>query len=402
MINFVKQIGELNKSNVYIKSPDLVNETLKKIINGSCDRLQIVSDFDKTITKQHENGTTLSSFGMFSKCPSVTEEHVRITNNLVKKYAPIEVDPNVPYGEKTKLMQEWWSLSEDSLKGLKVGKEEIERVCSQLGPSLRDGTNEFFRSLHRANVPLLVFSAGLGDTVVALLKHWGVLLPNVEVASNFLKYDKEGTILGFRDALIHVLNKNEYAIKGTEFHDKVADRDNVILLGDSLGDANMVEGMDHLSSVLKIGFLYERSEEALPSYMDTFDIVLRDDQSMDVPRAIFNLIEASNTGCPELVGTTEDLLAPEAVLNLICCKCREDVAMSGVTSTLEEDFDDSDDPNVINLEETDHSVQRTNTEHLVHKDQNTVFAGRLIRSQASSSEADQDEQPSTKERSRVD
>ncbi|KAG5898454.1 hypothetical protein JTB14_015463 [Gonioctena quinquepunctata] len=58
--------------------------------------------------------------------------------------------------------------------------------------------------------------------------------------------------------------------------------------------------------------------------------------------------------------------------------------LNGVTSTLEEDFDNPDDPDVINLEETDHSVQRTNTEHLVHEDQNTVLAGRLTRSQAAS------------------
>lgn len=55
--------------------------------------------------------------------------------------------------------------------------------------------------------------------------------------------------------------------------------------------------------------------------------------------------------------------------------------MNGVTSILEEDFDDPNDPDVINLEETDHSVQIPNTEHLVHEDQNTMLAGRLTRSQ---------------------
>lgn len=39
---------------------------------------------------------------------------------------------------------------------------------------------------------------------------------------------------------------------------KVLNKDNVILLGDNIGDANMVEGIDHLTNVLKIGFLYDR------------------------------------------------------------------------------------------------------------------------------------------------
>lgn len=96
--------------------------------------------------------------------------------------------------------------------------------------------------------------------------------------------------------------------------------------------------------------------------------------------------------------TTEDPAAPEAVLNLICCTCTTGCGnrcgcrkagimctsichnchgecLNGVTSNLEEDFDDPDDPDVINLEEADHSVQITNTEHLVHKGQSNVLAG---------------------------
>lgn len=64
--------------------------------------------------------------------------------------------------------------------------------------------------------------------------------------------------MGFKDRLIHCYNKNEFAIKGTEFYNKILNRSNVILMGDSIGDAGMTEGMDHLENVLKIGFLYER------------------------------------------------------------------------------------------------------------------------------------------------
>ncbi|CAH1105655.1 unnamed protein product [Psylliodes chrysocephalus] len=181
MKNYVCQVPELARTNVHIKNKELVNQKIKNLIEGGFDKLQVVSDFDKTLTKQHQNGKMhLSSFGIFSCCPSVTEEHTRFSTELNKKYAPCEVDPTISKPEKTKLMEEWWSLSEDSLRGLSVSQKEIEEVCGQLGPELRDGTKELFDQLQQADVPVLVFSAGLGDTVKAVMKHFDVNLPNVE------------------------------------------------------------------------------------------------------------------------------------------------------------------------------------------------------------------------------
>lgn len=64
MKDYVKELDELNQSHVHIKDPCKVNEIIHSLIKGGCKRLQIVSDFDRTITKQHENGKMhLSSFG---------------------------------------------------------------------------------------------------------------------------------------------------------------------------------------------------------------------------------------------------------------------------------------------------------------------------------------------------
>ncbi|XP_056635256.1 7-methylguanosine phosphate-specific 5'-nucleotidase-like [Diorhabda sublineata] len=293
MKNFVWEIEELSRPHVHIKDKNVVNQKLSRLIEDGFKKLQVVSDFDKTLTKQHENGKLhLSSFAMFSTCPSVTQEHKVTADELNRKYAPYEVDPTIPQDVKVQLMIEWWTKSEEILKGLSVTKDEIERVCGELCPSLRDGTKELFESLEANNVPILVFSAGLGDTVVAVLKHCQVYLSNVEVVSNFLKYNNNGIIEGFQNLVIHIYNKNEVAIKGTHFYHRIMDKENALLMGDSLGDASMVDGMENVKEVLKIGFLYERSEESLPSYMDTFDIVLVDDQTMDIPRAIIDLIKS--------------------------------------------------------------------------------------------------------------
>lgn len=57
--------------------------------------------------------------------------------------------------------------------------------------------------------------------------------------------------------IIHILNKNEQAIHETEYFDLIRDRDNVILMGDMIGDSEMAEGVPH-NTVLKIGFVYEK------------------------------------------------------------------------------------------------------------------------------------------------
>lgn len=55
----------------------------------------------------------------------------------------------------------------------------------------RDGTEELFSELHIPNVPVLVFSAGMGDILEQVLKHFNVYTNNVKVVSNFFKYDEE-------------------------------------------------------------------------------------------------------------------------------------------------------------------------------------------------------------------
>jgi len=289
--NFIQKIRELASSKVHINNHEKVNQILNDLIQGGTKRLQVVSDFDRTITKQHENGKThISSFGMFSLCPSVTPEYRETEHQLTSKYFPLEIDVTIPAAEKRKLMEDWWDLTEIALKGLKVSQEEIFDTAVKLAPSLRDGTRELFEILSKANIPVLVFSAGLGDAVVAVLNHFDVLLPNVKVVSNFLKRDTNEIIQGFNGTIIHLLNKNETALEGTDYYKLIESRDNIIVMGDSLGDAGMAEGVRHANAVLKIGFLYGNVDVNLCAFLDAFDIVLEDDQTMDVVLGILKEI----------------------------------------------------------------------------------------------------------------
>lgn len=134
--DYVNEIKELQSSHVYIKSKDVVNKLINDIVNGGPNKLQVVSDFDRTITKQYEDGKEyFSSFGIFSvyliclsviyilkfiaiigKCPSVTERYLLKEKENTSKFRPIEMDPNLSINEKIEDMEKWWRLSEFELK----------------------------------------------------------------------------------------------------------------------------------------------------------------------------------------------------------------------------------------------------------------------------------------------
>lgn len=69
-------------------------------------------------------------------------------------------------------------------RGFPLDHSEIVEVAQSYGlDCLRDGTHKMFHELNSLDVPILVFSAGLGDSVVAILEETNTKLPNVKVIS---------------------------------------------------------------------------------------------------------------------------------------------------------------------------------------------------------------------------
>lgn len=111
-----------------------------------------------------------------------------------------------------------------------------------------------------------------------------------KVISNFLSMDENDTILGIKGEVIHTYNKNEDAIKDTEYHEMVKERNNVILMGDNIGDAGMAEGMDHCDVIIKVGYLGRNVEGNLQNYLKKFDIVLVNENTVNSVNAILKLM----------------------------------------------------------------------------------------------------------------
>jgi len=83
------------------------------------------------------------------------------------------------------------------------------------------------------------------------------------------------------------MNKDETTIHSFPFYNKIKDRKNVLLLGDSLEDIGMVKGFDY-KNLIKVGFLNENVDENLEIYKKNYDMLLLNDSSMD---AVNKLLE---------------------------------------------------------------------------------------------------------------
>lgn len=168
----------------------------------------------------------------------------------------MEIDPKLSFEDKSKSMDEFNQLNHQALKGINFDPSQIDALAKEFGGPLRDRTVEVFEKLKNAEVPVLVFSAGIGNVVEAILRQNGLVTDNVHLIANFLKFN--GNICeGFKNEhnILHAYNKNQHVVE-KEYSHFWRGRPNVILMGDVIGDAHMADGIKTNEEILKIGYLY--------------------------------------------------------------------------------------------------------------------------------------------------
>ncbi|KPP77108.1 cytosolic 5'-nucleotidase 3-like, partial [Scleropages formosus] len=247
----------------------------------------VISDFDMTLTRFAYNGKRCPTcHNILDNSKLINEECKIKLAELLDRYYPIEIDVSRPMEEKLPLMVEWWTKAHDLLIEQKIQKDRLAVVVRESDAMLRDGYKLFFDHLQEKGVPLLIFSAGIGDVLEEVIQQAGVFHPNVKVISNYMDFDETGTLQAFKGELIHTYNKREGALLNTELFQELRTRPNVLLLGDSLGDLTMADGVHSMENILKIGFLNDKVEECKEPYLSAYDIVLEKDETLDIPNAI--------------------------------------------------------------------------------------------------------------------
>ncbi|KAF4084580.1 hypothetical protein AMELA_G00107650 [Ameiurus melas] len=285
------QIPELKHASVRMRDGGRVETIIEHMRREGPNALQVISDFDMTLTRFAHNGTRCpTSYGILHSSAVISEDCKAKMSDLFDLYYPVEINSSMSVEEKIPHMEEWWTRAHDLLIKERIRKDQLVQAVRDSGAMLREGYKSFFDALRWNSFPLLIFSAGVGDIVEEVITEHGVFHPNVRVFSNYMDFDQHGVVRAFKGDVIHTFNKREGALQNKQQF--VHDRSNVLLLGDSLGDLDMADGVQGLRNILRIGYLNDKVEERREAYVRSYDIVLEKDETLDVPNAILNYITA--------------------------------------------------------------------------------------------------------------
>ncbi|RCN51317.1 HAD hydrolase, family IE [Ancylostoma caninum] len=273
----------LNHPSVRVRDRSAVVEKLNAILKGGNEQLAANEKGQRCLGSH-----AVVNHLLLSLHPELTAE----VNAVNAKYVAIEYDPHLTKEEKMPYMVEWWTKAHENYITYGIHRDDIERIVEEVSIRLRDGAGAMMKHLEAAEIPMLLFSAGIGNVIEAFLRHQlGSIPENIHIISNMLSFDEKGRVNACSEPLIHVFCKDSTVIPhDAPFFNDIAHRGNVLLLGDSLGDLHMDVGVDHSGTVLRIGYLNSNAEKLLELYLDGFDVVLVEDQTMDVPDLILQAL----------------------------------------------------------------------------------------------------------------
>ncbi|XP_077245188.1 5'-nucleotidase / magnesium ion binding protein isoform X2 [Tasmannia lanceolata] len=284
---------------IVIGDQNLLEKKKASIRRDGPTKLQVIADFDATLTRYWINGCRGQTSHALLQQKNPIYDIKR--QELFDHYHPLEFSPTIPIGEKTKLMEEWWGKSHALLIEGGLTYDDIKKSVANAVIAFRDGVVELFEFLEERDVPVLIFSAGLADIIEEVLRQkLHRSFKNIKIVSNRMVFNSSGQLVAFKGRTIHVLNKNEHALDmAAPVHDQlggidklnddnvtVKKRTNVLLLGDHIGDLGMSDGLNYENRIA-VGFLNDNVEKSLESYRNAFDIVYLNDASM---RGVFELV----------------------------------------------------------------------------------------------------------------
>lgn len=268
--------------NIIIPDREKLEKIKKLIAKDGAEKLHVLADFDKTLTKAFVDGKGIVSLiSILRDGNYLTPDYTEKAHALYNKYHAIEIDPNISRSEKEKKMHEWWTAHFNLLIKSGLNKRDIKKAVESGKVRLRDGFDEFLQILHSFGIPLVILSAsGMGTEAISMyLEKEREGYDNIYIVSNVFDWDKDGNAIGVRQPIIHSHNKFESAIKNLSFYEKIKERKNILLLGDSIEDANMVKGFDY-DNLIKVGFLNEDVENNIKKNKKSYDAIILNDGSM--------------------------------------------------------------------------------------------------------------------------
>lgn len=264
----------------------------QRLLRSGTSKLQVLADFDRTLTTNFVNGRKAPSLiAALRDGNYLTAEYAVKAQALYDYYQPFEEDVSLDLSSKRALMTEWWQRHFDLLIASGLREENIAAAIDNQLANLRDNVAEFMTLLAENNIPLIIFSAsGLGASGLKyFLTRRSLWTDNIILVANDFIWNEQGVAVGVQEPIIHSFNKNASMLSASLKTENLKKRDNVLLLGDSLGDAQMVDNTVY-QALLKIGFLNDRIEESLPAYRQVYDALILNDGDFSLPLEILQEI----------------------------------------------------------------------------------------------------------------
>jgi HAD superfamily hydrolase (TIGR01544 family) len=261
----------------YIRDELALKLKIRAMKKDGAKNLQIVTDFDRTLTPAKINGQHApTSAGILETCGYMPEKYVQRASELFAIYFAKEIDPNIGIPEKIILMNEWMDKNMENMIENSLKYDDLKKIIETGKMILRDGVEDCLEMAYLRSIPVVIFSAGIGDLITATLNYNRLFTANIHIISNFFRFAKNGRVTGFAGETINVFQKNEVKIEGKYFYNEIKERRNVLLIGDGLGDAGMADGIRH-DNVIKIGLRNDGTHADKETYLERFDIVLEGD-----------------------------------------------------------------------------------------------------------------------------
>lgn len=260
---------------------DIVNKEKIDSFDFDPQKLYVVADFDKTLTR----GDSESTWGILSKANKMGEEYKKKRQALFEIYRPIEIDEILPREIKSQKMDEWWKGHIELFYEYGLKEEFIKNAVKEKHLKYRDGAKDFLKKMNELNIPVIIISAGIGNIIEEFLKQENDLYSNIHIVSNTIEF-KDGKMIGLKGNTIHSMNKD--IVHGdNEVLEIIKDRKNILLFGDLVEDIKMVP-KEKENNTLKFGFLDHKIDENLKYYKQAYDVVIKDEGSF---KNVFDIIK---------------------------------------------------------------------------------------------------------------
>lgn len=263
---------------------------IQKIIEWWTEKLQVIADFDKTLTYWNQE----SIIAVLYNYNYLSADYSKKAKQLENFYKPKEEDHSIPLEERKKLMNERRVKHEQLLIECWLSKKHIENVVNSWIVNLREWCHELLNKLDSLWIPVVILSASWlwTDSIAFYLQEHLDKHQKLYVISNGYTRDKRWYAIKWNEPIITSLNKNETVIseeKYPEIFQEIKWRTNIILLWDKMEDLDMSDGVNS-DTVLKIWFLNSWTEEKIEFYKKYFDIIINGELWMQEIYKIINFL----------------------------------------------------------------------------------------------------------------